>query len=65
MGNGNASDEEVAKMMPELDEPFGRRRWDPLESVTQPLMGETGSQPEPGADGEGGQPSAGSAATSS
>ena len=52
-------------MMPELDEPFGRRRWDPLESVTQPMMGEAGSQSEPGDDGEGGQPSAESAGTSS
>ncbi len=51
-------------MMPELDEPFGRRRWDPLENVTQPLMGGTASQSEPGDDGEGGQPSAGSAGTS-
>jgi hypothetical protein len=37
-------------MMPEVDEPFGRRRWDPLTKAEQPLTNTVASATSNGQD---------------
>jgi hypothetical protein len=43
--------------MPESSEPFGRRRWDPLEDIDQPLTVKGATAAVPAEEGETDQPS--------